>query len=298
MTAVWRVILVVLMGLILVGCATGPQDSREAAVVIERGSAPTYEEVASIVNQRAAALERVAQYSTLHVWYTDEDGKESEDQFEVRVRLAQPERVYMEFLVATVSLAILGCDEEEYWWVNIRDERWAWLGSHEKTTPELMAKFVLPVHPQDFVLLLGMTAIPEEKGDATVAWSSDGRYLVVETASRFGRQRMMLVPVGDEYQRVRIELLDKDGKLSVSADLAKYESVVITLREEPQWVAREIWFKLASGKASGRYRPRYLDSREVKDRMFDRDRLFKHYRIGPDDVELLDDQMAGGAIDD
>ncbi|MDQ7014453.1 MAG: hypothetical protein Q9O74_11240 [Planctomycetota bacterium] len=262
--------------------------------MIVRGPAPGYAEVAAVVNARAAALKRIYAFATLHVWYLDEDGDEEEEQFEVRIMLDQPERVFMRFQLATVELAVLGSDEKEYWWINLRDERRAWLGTHVRATPELVARFALPVHPQDFVLLMGMTGIPAEQGDATVAWSADGHELVVETGARLGRRRTMLAPTEGGYDPVRIELLDDRGRVTVSADLAKYEWQRLTRGEPMQRMAKEIHFDLAANGARGRLRPQYDGRQMVKDRAFDRGRLFKAYKIGPEDVELLDEMEGRG----
>lgn len=294
----WRVIrfgaLTVFVAMVVGGCASMP-GVEQPEVVIERGPAPSYAEVAAIVNLRAAALERVYSFGTLHVWHLDDEGFEQEEQFQLRMMLAQPERVYMRFQLAGIDLAILGCDEDEYWWINLRDERRAWVGTHERATPELLSSFALPIHPQDFVRLMGMTAIPTEQGDATVAWSADGVYLVVETAMRFGRRRTMFKPVAGGYQHVRIELIDKNGAVKVYSDLSKYEASEPTRGEGSQSLASEIHFYLGSGQAWARLRPHYPGTKRVQDKAFDRAQLFKAYRIGPEDIELLDNMIADGA---
>ncbi len=295
----WRMIrsapTIVLVTMLLAGCASTPIDGDQPAVVIERGPAPSYDEVAAVVNARAAALERIYAFATLHVWQKDDKGVEQEDQFELKVMLAQPQRVNIRFQLATVELAVLGCDENEYWWINLRDERRAWVGTHDRATPQLMANFVLPIHPQDFVQLMGMTAMPAEQGDATVAWSANGRYLEVETATRFGRRRTMLEPVEGGYDPVRIELFDENGDVTVWSELTKYEAFKPRRGEGWQRVASEIHFYLASGQARARLRPQYDGPQRVRDQAFDRVRLFKAYKIGPEDVELLDNMMADGA---
>jgi outer membrane lipoprotein-sorting protein len=292
----WRsislVIMTVVASLVLIGCASTPTGEGGPRVVIERGPAPSYAEVAAVVNARAAALKKIYAFATLHVWYLDEDGKEEEEQFEVRIMLDQPNRAFMRFQLATVELAVLGCDEREYWWINLRDERRAWLGTHDRTTPQLVAYFVIPIHPLNFVELMGMTAIPAQQGEATVAWSDDGRNLVVETASRFGRRRTILSPFEGGYDPARIELLDESGVVTVSADLSKYEWQRLSRGEPMQRVAKEIHFDLAANEARARLRPQYDGPHMVKSRAFDRERLFKAYKIKPEDVELLD-EMAG-----
>ena len=285
----------VLAAMLVAGCASMPGSGEQPEIVIERGPAPSYDEVTVVVNARAAALERMYSFGTFHVWQVDGEGVELEDQFDVRMMLAQPERVYMRFQLANVEFAILGCDEDEYWWINLRDERRAWLGTHERATPQLMANFMLPIHPQDFVRLMGMTAIPAEQGDASVAWSMNGQYLVVETASRFGRCRMMLKPIDDGYDPARIELFDENGDMTVWAELSKYEAFEPKRGEGLQRVAGEIRFYLASGEAWARLRPHFDGPRKVRDQAFDRERLFEAYKIGPEDVELLDGMMASGA---
>ena len=275
----------------VVGCASTPDGGAGQPVHIERGPPPSYNQVAATLNARAEILRRLAAYATIHVWWVNDKGKPEEDVLETVVRLDQPERVYMRFRKATVDLAILGCDERQYWWIDLGKPRQAWLGSHDKATPERMAQFAMPIHPLDFVQLLGMAAVPTDAAGTSVAWSDDGRSLIVETPSRFGRRRMALTPREGGYDPAEIELLDDAGRVTITATLTKYEPAPMPRGRPTDRVPKEVHFWIAGSDTRARFRPRYDSPLRVRDRAFDREQLFKASRIDASDIVSLDDEM-------
>ena len=283
--------LLILAAWAVAGCASTPNGKADQPVQIERGPPPSYDEVAARLNARAAILRRVAAYATIHVWWVNDKGKPQEDVLETVVRLDQPERVYMLFRKATVDLAILGCDERQYWWIDLDKPRKAWLGSHDKATPQRMARFAMPIHPLDFVQLLGMTAVPTDAAGTSVAWSHDGRHLIIETPSRFGRRRMALTPREGGYDPAEIELLDDAGRVTITARLTKYEPAPMPRGSPTDRVPKEVNFRIAGSETRARFRPKYLSPLKVRDKAFDREQLFKAKRIDVSNIVSLDDEM-------
>ena len=273
------------------GCASTPDGGADQPVRIERGPPPSYEEVAATLNARAKILRRVWAYATIHVWWVNDEGKQQEDQLETLVMLDQPDRVYMRFRKATVDLAILGCDERQYWWIDLGKPRQAWVGSHDQATPERMARFAMPIHPLDFVQLLGMAPVPTDAAGTSVAWSDDGRYLIVETPSRFGRRRVALEPRAGGYDPAEIELLDHAGRVTITARLTKYEPAPMPRGSPTDRVPKEVHFRIAGSDTRARFRPRYDSPLKIKDRAFDREQLFKAKRIDASNIVSLDDEM-------
>lgn len=209
--------LLVLLG---VGCRATPG----TATTRPEAPPPPYEAVAEVYNARAARLPRIWSRAVVQVRYLDEDGKQRSVQGEGHLQVIQPDRLALSAGKLGETLFWLGGDSDRFWAFELGDASRASVGRHENVGRPCARALAAPVHPLEALDLLGVTPLPAEP--SPVAWSADGRSLVVEFPGRFGPQRVFIDPM--DYLPVRIELLDpRDGAVAVVATLEQHERVWI-----------------------------------------------------------------------
>jgi hypothetical protein len=209
------------LGALLAGCA-GPSKPPDAAV--PRGSVPTYEEVAAAYNRRLGPLDRLWARTVVRVWFVNQEGKEQQEQLEGHLQYLRPDRLLLTFDKVGTTYAALGSNERKYWWIETRGDRKAWVGEHAEANPEVIAQLGLPVHPLEFVELLGITPLPVPAPDAKVEWSDDGR-LRVTAPGRMGERRLWLDP--QRWVPLRVDVLGTGGEVVISAELTRYQPVSV-----------------------------------------------------------------------
>jgi hypothetical protein len=185
---------------------------------------PPYEAIAEIYNARAGRLGRIWSRAVVQVRYIDADGKQRGVQGEGHLQVIQPDRLALSAGKLGETLFWLGGDADRFWAFELGDASRASVGRHENVGRPCARPLAAPVHPLEALDLLGVTALPAEA--SPVAWSADGRSLVVEFPGRFGPQRIYIDPL--DYLPVRIELLDpRDGSAAIFATLEQHERVWI-----------------------------------------------------------------------
>jgi hypothetical protein len=207
---------------LLSGCA-GPARHQPGATVA-RGPVPTYEEVAAAYNRRVEPLDRLWARTVIRVWFVNQEGKEQQEQLEGHLQYLRPDRLLLTFDKVGTTYAALGSNDQKYWWIETRGDRKAWVGQHEEATPELIAQLGLPVHPLEFVELLGITPLPVRAPGARVEWSEDGR-LRVTAPGRMGERRLWLDP--QRWVPLRVDVLGTGGEVVISAELTRYQAVAV-----------------------------------------------------------------------
>lgn len=214
-----------LLGLCLAlsGCELTPRSG--PAEIDARGMPhPSYSAIAERYNQRIGRLDKVWARMSMRVIGHDRDGSKVDEQAEGHLQVVRPDKLALSITKVGETYFYLGCNESVYWWLDLRDDKRALLGRHETATPELAARFDIPVHPLDLLELLGVTPLPPGAA-ARTAWSRDGRDLQVTLPGRWGHRVLSLDPAS--YQPRRIELLDSRGHRLVSADLEDPQPVVV-----------------------------------------------------------------------
>jgi len=177
-------------------------------------------------------MDRLWSRTVIRAWYRDKNGKERQDQFEGHLQFLRPDQLLLTFDKVGNTYAALGCNQQKYWWIEKGQEGGgkAYVGDTAKATPERIAELGLPVHPLNFVELLGITPLPEEDaadGETKAEWSPDGQHLVVTAPGRLGQRRLWLDPV--RHIPLRVDLLDTGGEVAISATLEprKYQFVAV-----------------------------------------------------------------------
>lgn len=189
------------------------------------GPLPTVQDVIAKYNARVGRLEAIESPVELVIRATDANGKETKEQGEGNLKMVRPRKIALRIDKVSQTFFWLGSNDEKYWWFDLRgDEKVALVGTHSKATPEVAARFGLPVHPVDLLDLAGVAPL-EGAEKASISWAKDGRQVVVEMPGRWGVMRMTIEPKSGEASAV--EILDAAGKVVVSSRLEKYEAVKV-----------------------------------------------------------------------
>lgn len=165
-------------------------------------------------NARVASLRSLWARSVTQVWYPDEDNREQREQVEGHVSYLAPRGLVLTFMKVGEIGAVLGSNDERYWWAELRDPKRALVGRHERADAARLDDFGLPVPPLDLLELMGFTQWPADA-------AADGRRGVV-ASSRSGVRAMEFGVSGEPS---RVELRDSGGRVRLAAELSKYEAV-------------------------------------------------------------------------
>lgn len=285
MKRVWAALGLCVLAALLTGCRSTGRSGAQVA----RGELPEYAAVAAAYNLRVAPLDRLWSTHTSRFWYPNEKGEEENAQVEGHLQYLSPSRFSLTLEKVGELQAALGCNEREYWWIEVGEVRRARVGEQAKANAERVARLGLPVHPLDLVETLGITPLPAAGGGEEVQWSEDRKSLVITVAGRMGRRRLWVEP--DTFEPSRVELLDSGGKVAVSAVLTKYERVAMPpgAPSVPRMATR-VEADAYQGQKKLRVRLTLYDplvsASRPKPKSFDLDELLKAYRIN--NVEHLD----------
>lgn len=209
------------------GCCTRPvtrDTPSQAAVVL--APPPVYAEFAARYNVRCADLDRLKAPVSLTIESPDDKGGRRKDQVEAYLQLIQPSKVSLRIDKVGQVLAILGSDDERYWWIDLSNEPSALVGLHAKATPAAAAQFGVPVHPLDLIDVLGIRALPAD--GATCARAIDGLVEITlpARAAGWGRTRLFVDEATATPSRIEVE--DAAGVVAVRAVLSMYVPVKVS----------------------------------------------------------------------
>jgi len=209
--------------LLTLGCKSTPSTNG----IPRTAPPPTYERIAETYNTRAERLDRLWARAVVQVRYLDEEGDRRSVQGEGHLQLIQPSRLALSAGKLGETLFWLGGDAERFWVFELGDASRASVGRHENVGRPCARALAAPVHPLEAIDLLGVVPLPTAGDGAlrpSVAWSEDGRAIVVEILGRFGPMRLFLTP--DDMLPARIELLDAmTGAPAVVATLEDHERI-------------------------------------------------------------------------
>ncbi|MCB9840080.1 MAG: hypothetical protein H6809_00325 [Phycisphaeraceae bacterium] len=312
-----------------------------AIVEPERVELPSYAEVAGAQNRRVADLDRVWAAASALVTYQDQDGQVRTEQAEGYLQIIQADRVALSLgkQIASEVYFYLGANATHYWWFDRLEagRKIAYVGTHEMASPERAASLGAPVHPLDLLDLIGITALPgavevegagepadraaaSREGEASegeggervnvalapppgarVAWSPDGRHVLVDVPARFGTRRMWFDPATMLPRRV--ELLDSRGRVSVASVLER--DVLVEVRGDSRrrpLMAENIDVTIPGTPIRIRLLLDRIENRQERQSAvpFDLERLLRAYPVDRvEDVDLwefeeVEDGAAGG----
>ena len=295
-----RLVLAAALGAVLAmaGCRGSGSKSAPAKRVAPapRAKAPEYKTIAEAYNTRVAPLEKIWSTATIRIWYPDDQGEEQTDQVEAHFQYIRPSDLLLTFEKVGETYAALGCNEQQYWWIDKKQDRKAYVGTHAQATAERIAELGLPVHPLDLIEVMGITPIPTTwnaygPGETPqVRMSDDGQSVIVTTLGRNGPRRLWLNPV--TLVPSRIELLGAGGKVLVSADLRDFQTVQVRPDPEGPVLSGSMPTRVLTSVDRGRVRVRMtlydpqVGGSRPKPAAFDFQNLVKSLNVG--EIEDMD----------
>jgi hypothetical protein len=211
-----------------VGCRSQQVREPDKGSIIARGAVPTYEAVANGYNARVQNLDRVEALVALTVTAKNNKGERIKNQVEGNLKIMLPASVSLRVDKVGKPVFYLGSNDQQYWWVDLTaDPKVANVGQHAKATPDTVNEFGVPVHPMDLIEVMAIKPLPgAEEVDVArplMAWSANGRALVLTLPGRWGARRFSLHP--DTFDPIRIELLDAAGNPVVSCVHTDFQPV-------------------------------------------------------------------------
>ena len=275
--------------LILLGGCAGNEPAPQPEAV-DRGPAPPYAEVAARYNQRVAEASHIWARSTTRIWYTDDEGREQSDQADGHLQYIAPRNLLLSVTRLGETYAYLGSDDERYWWISLaEDDRGAVVGRHDEATPQAAARAGLPVHPLDLLALVGVSPMPPE---GNVAWSPDGRLLVVTYEGRWGSVVSDLDP--ETLEPASVVVL-REARPAVSAELGEYVGYTRNLLHDGEQVRLPGQVFITAHDSGARIRMNLSEyratSRWPNEQAFNLERLLQSHGIAPEQVRAVRDTI-------
>ncbi|MEM1329303.1 MAG: hypothetical protein AAGG07_01950 [Planctomycetota bacterium] len=212
------------VGLCVFGCASSPA----APEVVERDAPPSYEEIVQRYNRTVEPLDTLWSRATVQIMSPDGDGGTRREQGEGYLQVERPSRAALSIGKLGETYFYLGSDPDRFWWIDLTDERIAIVGQHDRAGAAALAQLGVPVPPLDLIEVLGVLPLPAAPGSGQTAWTTDGRFVVVRLPGRLGPRLLMMDP--ETLRLLRVDLLDRDETLLVSAELTGMQDVRVTGR--------------------------------------------------------------------
>ncbi len=279
--------LVPVVGAIVVGCA----NDKDSGVPVERGPAPTFEEVAARYNARVAGLDRLWARTTVRYWGYDAEDRKVEESGEGYLQMIRPRKLFFSVGKVGETGFELGSNDDRYWWIDVQNKI-ATVGEHARARPETLRRSGVPVHPLDLIEVLGVTELTRG-AETRPRWTRDGRRLELSLPGRWGGTRVLYLDP-ERWEPVEIRLLDAAGELAVRAELSDYERIETPVeREVATRVATRVMISVPGRRSEIRvtlYDPENRGAR-MKERAFSLETLLSEY--GVERERNLDAPVAG-----
>lgn len=270
----------------LVGCdafdRTEPKASSTPAKASTAPVSMTFAELAKSYNQRVARLDRVWARTTLRVEGVENSGEKIDEQAEGNLQFIRSRKLALTVTKVGEPIYYMGSNDEQFWWLDIRQNHRALVGSHADATPRSVANFGVPVLPLDLIELLGLLPIdPAAAGFVR----SGAAGLEVFYPSRTSVIAMLLDP--KTFEPKIIELRTPKGQSLLRAELLKYKPVMVPGGGVAPTMAT--WYKIAITGTQTKMEIRVYDAENRGERMkeapYKLDTLLRAYRI--DDVRTV-----------
>lgn len=268
----------------LAGCESPDASDQPAkpAAASPPASLATYPEAANAYNRRVARLDRVWARTTLRVEGVEEGGDKIDEQAEGNLQFIRDRRLALTVTKVGEPIYYLGSNDDQFWWLDIRQNRRALVGDHADATAKSVAQFGVPVLPLDLIELLGLLPL-DPAAAGFVRQSAAGTELFYPSRSVVVA---MLLDTKTLEPKI-IELRTQKGQSLLRAELLKYKPVLVPGGGAPPTMAT--WYKIAIGGSQTKIDIRIYDAENRGDRMKDApyklETLLRAYRI--DDVEYV-----------
>lgn len=213
-----------------------------------------YAELAQRSVDRSSGIEAIWARSVTNVWYPDEKGEEQSDQAEGHFNFRRPLGLVLTLGKVGEIGAVLGSNDDRFWWAELRDPKRALVGTHARANPERVRELGLPVLPRDLIELLGVSGLPA--APASAVWSLDGSAAIVTVDRGFARAVLFYPRGSSEPTRVELWPLGDAASPALWAELSAYEPLVRRGAAAPSAlrVPTQILVAMDGGRARARIR--------------------------------------------
>jgi hypothetical protein len=288
----WMVLIAAAFAVVLSGC-TAPKD----VDVSPAPAPPSYQEVASRFNDRVEHMDRIWSRTVMVLEWVDSDGKRHREQGEGNLQLrryAPEERAsWGNELAAPVRVAMsikklgntgywLGCDRDQYWWVDAYEAKTAYVARHVNYGRSCCDDVGLPIHPIALIDLLAITRLNVDEGEV-VAHPAKPVW-IVDTSGAWTNRRLWIDPT--TMEPTRVELVGHDETVLAWAELSEYVPLEVDGVAPTVWprVPGVIRLKRPDGQVSTKislYDPTDArrDRRKLSDAAFQLDRVARALRV-------------------
>jgi hypothetical protein len=213
------------LGSFLGGCASSSKADPAPVVTKPQGNPASTAEIVKAHNQRIDGLSSLWARHTIRVNGKLANAKLEKEEAEGFFQLILPRKVAISITKVGETYFYLGSNDELYWWLDLTEAKQGFFGRHALATTGTVDRFGIPVHPLDLIELMAITPIDETLLKSSEAitpsrWSSDGSLIWYDVPARDATKRVLVEPTS--LLPLCVELLDKNGKVVVRADLSNY----------------------------------------------------------------------------
>lgn len=186
-----------------------------------RSRTPDYALIRESFDARLATLDRLWARTTNRFWYRDDQGRQRTEQLEGHLGFRAPDALFIDLTKLGELYLVAGSDARQSWWLVLGDVREASIAPAARPSPVQPDQPTLAIHAHDLVELVALRPLPAQAGH--VAWSADGRHVVVTLPWGDGTRHLYLQP--RSLRPERVELVDAAGQLFATAELSSYRNV-------------------------------------------------------------------------
>lgn len=270
----------------LVGCTSQPATPLDA-LADPRVELPSYEAIFAGAERRVGTLDRLWAASVTSLRYVDASGEGRRDQGEGHFQMQRPGSLAVFIGKLGETYLILGSDTSRYWWIELLDERLAYVGNTDQARSSAVDTIGVPVLPGDLLLALDLERWPEPGSPRVldVGWSDrddlDRSRTVAVTFDESGRTRRVHLDVVS-LDPLAVELLDEAGVVFASANLSQHGRVLnrigapveprIPMRAEIDLPAADARLEITLSRAA-------MDPRKPRPIVFDFETLLDRFQV-------------------
>lgn len=291
-TRSWMLLIAIAVAVVVSGC-TPPRDDEASPVP----APPSYDEIAVRFNERVAHMDRIWSRTVMVLEWIDAEGKRHREQGEGNLQLrryaaderaswggqlAAPVRVAMSIKKLGNTGYWLGCDQDQYWWVDAYEERAAYVARHVNHGRPCCDDVGLPIHPIALIDLLAITEFDIEAG--AVSPHPSEPLWIIETTGAWTDRRLWIDPA--TMEPTRVELVGQDDAVLAWAELTDYVPLEVDGLAPTVWprVPGVIRLEQPDGQVSTKislYDPTDArrDRRKLSDGAFELERVARALRV-------------------
>jgi len=237
---------------------------------------------------RIAPIDQFWSRSVMEIRWTDEDGDRHFEQGDGPLIVRPPNELALAIGKLGNTRFWLGGNAERYWLFDLAgDERIAYVGKQSQVTHAARQVLPLPIRPDQLIGLLDITPLPSPDAvadDVLITRDGDDHVILLPPEERLAGL-MRKLRIDDRHRVTQIELMDRRGRMILTADLSRFARMDIEGMPsggEP-YVAQRIHITIGAGEDATAItlfaRSATQGKNKVKDQQFDFDTLVKALKI-------------------